>query len=80
MWLVGAAGLEPTTPLEFKQGALTAELHAYIELLYTDGMQRTSLGPKVFVQLKGMRFHIATGSLNFLSTGLRRGTSCARTN
>ena len=30
--LVGAAGLEPTTPLEFKQGALTAELHAYFRI------------------------------------------------
>src|ERR1035438_8234406 len=27
--LVGAAGFEPTTPLEFNQGALTAELYAY---------------------------------------------------
>jgi hypothetical protein len=27
--LVGAAGFEPTTSLEFNQGALTAELHAY---------------------------------------------------
>ena len=27
--LVGAAGFEPTTSLEFRQGALTAELHAY---------------------------------------------------
>ena len=28
--MVGAAGFEPTTSLEFNQGALTAELHAYI--------------------------------------------------
>jgi hypothetical protein len=27
--LVGAAGFEPTASLEFNQGALTAELHAY---------------------------------------------------
>jgi hypothetical protein len=27
--LVGAAGFEPATSLMFKQGALTAELHAY---------------------------------------------------
>ena len=27
--LVGAAGIEPTTSLEFNQGALTAELYAY---------------------------------------------------
>ena len=28
--LVGAAGFEPTAPLRFNQGALTAELHAYL--------------------------------------------------
>jgi hypothetical protein len=32
--LVGAAGFEPATSLEFKQGALTAELHAYSAALY----------------------------------------------
>ena len=31
--LVGAAGFEPTTSLEFNQGALTAELHAYVRPL-----------------------------------------------
>src|ERR1039458_9497821 len=35
--LVGAAGFEPTTSLEFRQGALTAELHAYISLLKSMG-------------------------------------------
>ena len=30
VYLVGAAGFEPTTSLEFNQGALTAELHAYL--------------------------------------------------
>src|ERR1051326_7537071 len=29
--LVGAAGFEPTTSLEFRQGALTAELYAYVQ-------------------------------------------------
>src|SRR5215831_15064305 len=28
-FLVGAAGFEPTTSLEFRQGALTTELYAY---------------------------------------------------
>ena len=61
--LVGAEGFEPTTSLELSQGALTAELHAYIlSLPQTDGTHRTNRGPRTLVQAKGIRFHKAIGS------------------
>jgi hypothetical protein len=61
--LVGAAGFEPTTSLEFKQGALTAELHAYIgHQHHTEGIRRMSRGPMILVQANGNRFHASTGS------------------
>ena len=75
--LVGAAGFEPTTSLVFIQGALTAELHAYVFYLQMDGIHRINLGPMTFVHENGNRFQAATGNWNFLSTGLRRGTSFA---
>ena len=59
--LVGAAGFEPTTSLEFKQGALTAELHAYFVTPQMDGIHRISLGPRTFVHPNGNRFQMATG-------------------
>jgi hypothetical protein len=59
--LVGAAGFEPTTSLLFSQGALTAELHAYV-LLQMDGTHRINLGPMTFVHESGNRFHAATGN------------------
>src|SRR5262249_22954825 len=86
MELVGAAGFEPTTSLEFNQGALTAELHAYalsstyfVIHLQMDGTHRINFGPMAFVHENGRRFHAATGNWNFLSTGLRAGTCRART-
>lgn len=62
--LVGAAGFEPTTSLEFEQGALTAELYAYRvwTYSYTDGTHRMSRGPRTLVQANGIFFHNATGS------------------
>ena len=78
--LVGAEGFEPPTSLEFNQGALTAELHAYIYTHhYTEGIQRMTCGPMIFVRPNGIRFHKATGSWNLASTGLRCGTSFAFT-
>ena len=59
--LVGAAGFEPTASLLFNQGALTAELHAYIaeSLSYTEGIHRIAGGPTIFVIGYGNRFHNA---------------------
>lgn len=65
--LVGAEGFEPTTSLELNQGALTAELHAYmpVTLPQTDGTHRINLGPRTLVHAKGIFFHTAMGNWNF---------------
>ena len=61
--VVGAAGFEPTTSLVFKQGALTAELHAYIRHPHqTEGIRRISMGPITLVKPNGSRFHASTGN------------------
>src|SRR6185437_11310034 len=60
--LVGAAGFEPTTPLVFIQGALTAELHAYVLPRQIEGIHRITLGPRTFVQPNGSRRQAATGN------------------
>ena len=59
--LVGAAGFEPTASLLFNQGALTAELHAYIgeRPCHTEGIHRIAGGPKILVTGYGNCFHNA---------------------
>lgn len=72
VYLVGAAGFEPTTSREYFLGALTAELYAYsVPLPHTDGIHRIILGPRTFVQANGIFFHKIMGMRNFWSTGLK---------
>lgn len=44
--LVGAEGFEPTTSLELNQGALTAELHAYMPVHFTSNRRNPSNQPR----------------------------------
>ena len=52
------------------------DLHTAAQM---DGIQRMILGPITLVHDSGIRFHAATGSWNFASTGLMCGTSRALT-
>jgi hypothetical protein len=54
---------------------MTQEQDSHEVVTQTDGIQRITRGPMIFVSENGIRFQIATGNSNFLSAELRCGTA-----